>query len=81
MGQALAELHASGGRRGRGNRSELSHQEKRTAVMAARGATNAEIAAVLGVSPKTVEHYLSDIYSKLGVRSRRQLAGLGQLSD
>jgi DNA-binding CsgD family transcriptional regulator len=49
--------------------------------MAARGATNAEIAAVLGVSPKTVEHYLSDIYSKLGVRSRRQLAGLGQLSD
>ncbi|MGO9660419.1 MAG: LuxR C-terminal-related transcriptional regulator [Acidimicrobiales bacterium] len=31
------------------------------------------MAAALGVSPKTVEHYLIAIYAKLGVRSRRQL--------
>ena len=71
--QALAELHASGGRRGKGQGSELSHQERRTAALAAGGATNAEIAAALGLSPKTVEHYLTAIYAKLGVRSRRQL--------
>ena len=71
--QALAQLHACGGRRGKGQGPELSHQERRTAALAARGATNAEIAAALGVSPKTVEHYLTAIYAKLGVRSRRQL--------
>jgi DNA-binding CsgD family transcriptional regulator len=71
--QALAELHASGGRRGKGRGSELSYQEGRTATLAAQGATNAEIAAAIGVSPRTVEHYLTAIYAKLGVRSRRQL--------
>jgi DNA-binding CsgD family transcriptional regulator len=71
--QALGELHASGGRRGRGRSAELSHQEQRTATLAARGATNAQIAAALAVSVKTVEHYLSSTYAKLGIRSRREL--------
>jgi ATP/maltotriose-dependent transcriptional regulator MalT len=70
---ALVELHASGGRRGRGGNPELSHQEQRTAKLAAQGATNAEIAATLAVSVKTVEHYLSSTYRKLGIRSRREL--------
>ena len=71
--QALAELHASGGRRGRGRSPELSYQEQRTAALAAQGATNAEIAAALSVSTKTVEHYLTSIFAKLGIRSRHEL--------
>jgi DNA-binding NarL/FixJ family response regulator len=37
------------------------------------GAGNAEIAASLGVSVKTVEYHLHNIYTKLGVHSRVQL--------
>lgn len=36
--------------------------------------TNAEIAARLYITPKTVEHHVSAILSKLGVRSRKQAA-------
>jgi DNA-binding NarL/FixJ family response regulator len=37
--------------------------------------TNREVGAALFLSPKTIEHHLSSIYRKLGVRSRTQLAG------
>ena len=39
-----------------------------------QGPTNKEAATELYVSVKTVEHHLSNIYMKLGVRSRRELA-------
>ena len=38
------------------------------------GATDKEVAAELIISTKTVEYHLSNIYRKLGVRSRTQLA-------
>jgi len=40
----------------------------------AKGRTNKEAATELYVSVKTVEHHLSNIYMKLGVPSRRELA-------
>ncbi|HEY9559026.1 MAG TPA: LuxR C-terminal-related transcriptional regulator [Acidimicrobiales bacterium] len=40
----------------------------------ARGLTNREAATELIISAKTVEHHLSRIYAKLGVRSRTELA-------
>jgi DNA-binding NarL/FixJ family response regulator len=40
----------------------------------AEGRTNPEVAAELFVSRKTVEHHLSQVYRKLGVRSRTELA-------
>ena len=40
-----------------------------------RGRTNRDIAQALFVTPKTVEVHLSNAYRKLGVRSRRELAG------
>ncbi|MGJ6966318.1 response regulator transcription factor [Streptosporangium sp. G11] len=46
--------------------------EHRTAILAARRLTNAEIAGRLSITVKTVETHLSRIYSKLGV-SRRDL--------
>jgi DNA-binding CsgD family transcriptional regulator/tetratricopeptide (TPR) repeat protein len=40
--------------------------------------SNAEIAARLYISPKTVDHHVSAILSKLGVHSREQAADLAQ---
>jgi DNA-binding CsgD family transcriptional regulator len=62
------------GRRSRPG-TDLTPQESTVAQLVARGLTNREVAAELVVSAKTIEHHLSHIYSKLGVRSRTELAG------
>ena len=45
------------------------------AALAAEGQTNRDIAQSLYVTPKTVEVHLTNAYRKLGIRSRRELAG------
>jgi DNA-binding NarL/FixJ family response regulator len=35
--------------------------------------TNRDIAAALFISPKTVEHNISRVYRKLGIRTRAEL--------
>jgi DNA-binding CsgD family transcriptional regulator len=52
----------------------LTPREQAVAHVVARGATNREAAAELFLSVKTVEHHLSRAYTKLGVRSRTELA-------
>ncbi|MBJ7521331.1 MAG: AAA family ATPase [Solirubrobacteraceae bacterium] len=73
-----AELHAAGAR----PRSDalagveaLTPSERRVVDLAAVGQANREIAQTLFVTPKTVEVHLTNAYRKLGVRSRRELAG------
>ena len=53
----------------------LTASERRVADLAAEGQTNRDIAQALYVTPKTVEVHLSNTYRKLGIASRRQLAG------
>jgi DNA-binding CsgD family transcriptional regulator len=60
--------------RARAAPSELSATELRIAQLAASGLTNQEIAAEAFVSRKTVEANLARAYTKLGIRSRAQLA-------
>jgi len=52
----------------------LSASERRVAEAVAAGATNREAATSLFLSVKTVEFHLRNIYRKLGVRSRTELA-------
>jgi DNA-binding CsgD family transcriptional regulator len=52
----------------------LTTQERVVARLVAAGRTNREVAAELFISVKTVEHHLSRVFAKLGVRSRTQLA-------
>jgi DNA-binding CsgD family transcriptional regulator len=72
-----AALAATGVRqRGVGaDRDELTATERQIAQLAAEGMTNRQIAGRLVVTPKTVEWHLTHAYAKLGVTSRRELAG------
>lgn len=54
----------------------LSPQERKIPPLVADGKSNKEIAAILGLSDKTVKNYLSNIYLKLQVTCRSQLAAV-----
>ena len=56
--------------------SELTPSERRVAELSASGMTNRDVAAKLFVSTKTVEANLTQIYRKLGIRSRAELGRL-----
>jgi ATP/maltotriose-dependent transcriptional regulator MalT len=55
------------------NDIELTPSERQVAELAASGMTNREIATKLFISPKTVEHNMTRVYRKLGIRSRAEL--------
>jgi DNA-binding CsgD family transcriptional regulator len=75
--RARAELQATGEharRRTVETGIELTPQEARISQLVAQGASNAEVATQLFVSPSTVEYHLRNMFRKLGVKSRTQLA-------
>ena len=72
--RAEAELAAAGARRTVTSDAALTPREQEVCRLVAGGATNAEVAAALFLSARTVEHHLRMSYRKLGVRSRSELA-------
>lgn len=78
--RARTELRATGGaaagRRTPAAADQLTPHELQIAVLVAQGMTNREAAAALFLSPKTIEYHLGQIYRKLDVRGRAQLARL-----
>jgi DNA-binding CsgD family transcriptional regulator/tetratricopeptide (TPR) repeat protein len=69
---ARVELGRVGGRAP--SAGELTATERRVAEFVAEGLQTKQVAAALFVSPKTVEGHLTNIYAKLGVHSRTELA-------
>ncbi len=54
----------------------LTAQEHRVALLVARGSTNREVADALFLSQKTIEFHLRNVFRKLGLRSRAELASM-----
>jgi DNA-binding CsgD family transcriptional regulator len=73
--KAATDLRLAGGRVRQAKRSagQLTQRQGEVAELASNGRTNSEIANELGISPKTVERHLENVYDTLGVRSRRDL--------
>ena len=71
--KARAELARLGGRRGHAA-DELTPSERRIAELVAEGRTNKEVAAMLVIADRTVESALTQVYRKLDIRSRTELA-------
>ena len=55
---------------------QLSVRERQIATLAADGQTSQQIADRLVLSVRTVDNHLQHVYTKLGVSSRQDLAGL-----
>lgn len=68
------ELNAGGLHTSSAPSSRLTAQEQAVARLVADGATNRDTATQLFISVKTVQYHLTHIYSKLGIRSRSELA-------
>ena len=54
----------------------LTIHERQVVALVTAGARNHEVAAELFVTTKTVERHLTNVYAKLGIRSRTELARL-----
>jgi DNA-binding CsgD family transcriptional regulator len=70
--RARDELARIGGRPPTGD--VLTATERKVADLVAQGLRNREVAAALFVTPKTVEFHLRNVFRKLGLRSRTELA-------
>lgn len=53
--------------------ARLTRAERRVLELIAEGGTSAEVAAALGVSPKTIENHRGNICRKLGIRGPQAL--------
>jgi DNA-binding CsgD family transcriptional regulator len=77
--RARTELRASGEtarKRDPSTLAQLTPQELQIAQFVAEGLANKEVAAQLFLSPRTVDSHLRNVFAKLGITSRTQLAHL-----
>ncbi|GAB2922769.1 LuxR family transcriptional regulator [Micromonospora polyrhachis] len=74
--QAMAELRAAGATvpAPTVDVRTLTAQQLRIARLVVEGATNREVAARLHLSPRTIDHHMRNIFHRLGLRSRMELA-------
>lgn len=61
-------------RRSPGDAGVLTGRENEVLALLAEGRSNATIAALLVISPRTAEHHVSNILAKLGLASRAEVA-------
>ncbi|MEU8632208.1 LuxR C-terminal-related transcriptional regulator, partial [Amycolatopsis sp. NPDC048633] len=73
-GLARELLEEAGGRLRKPGADVLTQREREVAELVAGGASNRDVAGTLFVSPRTVELHLTNVYRKLAVDSRAELA-------
>jgi DNA-binding CsgD family transcriptional regulator len=56
----------------------LSTTQREIATLVGQAMTNGQIARRLGLSPHTVNYHLRQIFRKLGIRSRVELANISR---
>jgi DNA-binding CsgD family transcriptional regulator len=77
--RARQELRASGETARRGAdlvATDLTAQESQVASLVRQGLSNKDVAARLFISPRTVDFHLRNVFTKLGITSRTELAAL-----
>ena len=77
--RARTELRASGETARKRDPSTIDHltpQELQITRLVADGLSNKEVAAHLFLSPRTIDYHLRNVFAKLGITSRTQLARL-----
>jgi len=77
--RARIELRASGQtarRRDPSTLRRLTPQELQVARFVAKGLPTRDVAAQLFLSPRTIDFHLRNVFAKLGISSRAQLAHL-----
>lgn len=72
--RVLRDLGAAGPRAGPRAQETLTQRETEVLQLLGHGLTNKEIADRLVISAKTVEHHVSQVLGKLGLRSRAEAA-------
>ena len=75
-GQVLNLVRHGGTQSALDKLNALSPQDRRVVALLAGGLTNKEIGAQLGLTEKTVKHYLATIFTKLNITRRTQAAAL-----
>ncbi|MGR6964374.1 ATP-binding protein [Geodermatophilus sp. URMC 61] len=77
---ARQELRAAGGTVRRPDQphrpAELTTQEQQVVRLVRQGLPNREVAAQLFLSPRTVDYHLRNVFTKLGITNRTELATL-----
>ena len=64
-----------------GTRAELTDAERSIIPLVAQGLTNRQIADRVFVAPSTVHWHLKNIFRKLGIQNRTQLALIAEELD
>lgn len=75
--QFVGKLLDEGSAGALGGRPGLTAREQQVLELVAEGQANREVAEVLGISPRTVQKHLENLFKKTGVHDRTELVTFG----